>query len=306
MNNNTTARHTQTSERSIETTNHNIPTPDLGAQRVAIQGVEGSFHDIAAHQFFGNNVVPICCNTFEELFNTMSEDDSVLGLMAIENTIAGSLLHNYELLREHNFTIIGEHKLHIEHSIVCLPEDDWADITEVNSHPVALQQCRSFLARHPQMKVVEAEDTAGAARHIAQHHLRGHAAICHADAAKLYGLKVLENKIEDNKHNYTRFLALCDAWWADKFRDLHTTNKSSIVFTLPHEEGSLSQVLSIFTFYKINLTKIQSLPIIGKEWQYLFYVDVTYSDYIRYRQSIDAVRPLTKELRILGEFQAAE
>ena len=280
---------------------HNANSEPL---RIAIQGVEGSFHDIAAHQFFGNNASMICCNTFEDLFKAMRADDTALGLMAIENTIAGSLLHNYELLRENNCTIIGEHKLHIEHSIVCLPEDNWDDIVEVNSHPVALQQCRGFLSSHPSMKVVEAEDTAGAARHIAVHGLRGHAAICHADAARIYGLKVLRQGIEDNKHNFTRFLALCDAWWADKFRDLHTTNKSSIVFTLPHEEGSLSQVLSIFTFYKINLTKIQSLPIIGREWQYLFYVDVTYNDYVRYRQSIDAVRPLTKELRILGEYKA--
>ena len=274
--------------------------------RVAIQGVKGSFHDIATQQYFGTETQLICCPTFEDLFRKMREDDSALGLMAIENTIAGSLLHNYELLRENKFTIIGEHKLRIEHSIVCLPEDDWSDIVEVNSHPVALQQCRGFLSRHPQMKVVEAEDTAGAAQRIAEQNLRGHAAICHANVAQLYGLKVLENRIEDNKHNYTRFLALCDEWWADKYRELNQTNKSSIVFTLPHEEGSLSQVLSIFSFYKISLTKIQSLPIIGREWQYLFYVDVTYSDYIRYRQSIDAVRPLTKELRILGEFQAAE
>ena len=137
---------------------------------------------------------------------------------------------------------------------------------------------------------------------ISRKHMRGHAAICHAGAAPLYGMKVLEQGIEDNKHNYTRFLVLCDPWSADKLRDLHHTNKSSIVFSLPHEEGSLSQVLSIFSFYKINLTKIQSLPIIGREWEHLFYVDVTYDDYVRYRQSIDAVRPLLRELKILGEY----
>lgn len=135
--------------------------------------------------------------------------------------------------------------------------------------------------------------------------MRGHAAICHAGAAPLYGMKVLENSIEDNKHNFTRFLVLCDPWSVDSLRDLHHTDKSSIVFALPHAEGSLSQVLSIFSFYRINLTKIQSLPIIGREWQYLFYVDVCYDDYVRYRQSIDAVRPLTKELKILGEYRAA-
>ena len=272
-------------------------------KKIAIQGIRGSFHDIAAHQYFaGEDIELVCCDTFEEIFQQMRDDYSRLGLMAIENTIAGSLLHNYELLRDSGMTIVGEHKLHIEHSIMCLPEDDWDTITEVNSHPVALMQCRNFLGKHPQLKVVEASDTAGSAEMISRRQLRGHAAICHAGAAPLYGLKVLEQGIEDNKHNYTRFLLLSDPWAADKLRDLHHTDKSSIVFSLSHEEGSLSQVLSIFSFYKINLTKIQSLPIIGREWEYLFYVDVAYDDYVRYRQSIDAVRPLTRELKILGEY----
>ena len=289
-----------------------IPLPDLRRRvfffmqrmkQIAIQGIRGSFHDIAAHQYFSNDEVElICCDTFEQIFQEMRDDYSRLGLMAIENTIAGSLLHNYDLLRESGMTIVGEHKLHIEHSIMCLPEDDWDTLTEVNSHPVALMQCRAFLDKHPNMKVVEVGDTAGAAEEISRKHLRGHAAICHAGAAPLYGLKVLEQGIEDNKHNFTRFLMMSYPWSADKLRDLHHTTKSSIVFALPHEEGSLSQVLSIFSFYKINLTKIQSLPIIGREWEYLFYVDVSYDDYVRYRQSIDAVRPLIRELKILGEY----
>ena len=289
-----------------------IPLPDLRRRvfffmqrmkQIAIQGIRGSFHDIAAHQYFSNDEVDlICCDTFEQIFQEMRDDYSRLGLMAIENTIAGSLLHNYDLLRESGMTIVGEHKLHIEHSIMCLPEDDWDTLTEVNSHPVALMLCRAFLDKHPNMKVVEVGDTAGAAEEISRKHLRGHAAICHAGAAPLYGLKVLEQGIEDNKHNFTRFLMMSDPWSADKLRDLHHTTKSSIVFALPHEEGSLSQVLSIFSFYKINLTKIQSLPIIGREWEYLFYVDVSYDDYVRYRQSIDAVRPLIRELKILGEY----
>ena len=273
-------------------------------KRIAIQGIRGSFHDIAAHQYFeGEDIELITCDSFEHLFETLKADDTLLGLMAIENTIAGSLLHNYELLRESGLTIIGEHKLHIEHSIMCLPGDNLETIVEINSHPVALAQCRNYLSNHPEIKVAEASDTAGAAEKIGRLQLKGHAAICHADAADLYGLKVLKKSIEDNKHNFTRFLVLSDSWYADRLRDLHYTNKSSIVFTLPHEEGSLSKVLSIFSFYQINLTKIQSLPIIGKEWQYLFYVDVTYDDYFRYRQSIDAVKPLTQEMTILGEYQ---
>lgn len=273
-------------------------------KRIAIQGVEGSYHDMAAHRYFEDEEIElICCATFEELFEQMARDTKVIGMMAIENTIAGSLLHNYELLRESGLSIVGELKLRISHSIMCLPEDNWEDIKEVNSHPVALAQCRRWLTAHPSMKVVEAEDTAGSAEMISRLKMRGHAAICSKFAAPIYGMKILEEGIETNKHNFTRFLVMCDPWQADELCNPTQSNKSSIVFTLPHNEESLSQVLSIFSFYRINLTKIQSLPIIGREWEYMFYVDLSYSDYMRYRQSIDAVRPLTKQFKILGEYK---
>jgi prephenate dehydratase len=273
-------------------------------KRIAIQGSVGSFHDIAAHQYFKDEQIQlICCHTFEQVFENIKRDPTVIGMLAIENTIAGSLLHNYELLRNSGTTIVGEHKLHIEHSICCLPEDSWETIREVHSHPVALMQCRGFLADHPELKAVEATDTAGAAKLISEQNCRGWAAICNASAARLYGMKVLKESIEDNKHNFTRFLVVSDPRKADFLRPLDKTNKASLVFSLPHEEGSLSQVLSILYFYKINLTKIQSLPIIGHEWEYMFYVDVTFSDLIRYRQSIDAIIPLTKELKVIGEYK---
>ena len=273
-------------------------------RRIAIQGRIGSFHDIAAHLYFeGEQVQIICCATFEEVYDEIRRDPTIIGMTAIENTIAGSLLHNYELLRDSGTTVVGEHKLHIRHCICCLPDDDWDTIDEIHSHPVALMQCRDFLAKHPQMKAVETEDTAGAAEEIMLRQLRGKAAICHAEAARLHGMKVLEDSIEDNKHNFTRFLVVCDPRKADFLRPLEKTDKSSLVFSLPHEEGSLSKILTILSFYNINLTKIQSLPIIGHEWEYLFYVDVTYTNLTRYRQSIDAITPLTKELKILGEYQ---
>ena len=276
-------------------------------KRIAIQGVPGSFHDIAAHKFFPNEEIElICCDTFEEIFDHMQQDSTIIGMLAIENTIAGSLLHNYELLRDSGTTIVGEHKLRIKHSCVCLPEDDWDTLTEVNSHPVALAQCQAFLKRHPQLKIVEADDTAKSAEFIKTNNMRGHAAICSKYAAELYGMKILEEGIETNKHNFTRFLIVADTWRADDLRDRKHSNKGTIVFSLPHNEGSLSQVLSIFSFYKINLTKIQSLPIIGREWEYLFYVDVIFQDYLRFRQSIDAVSPLTRELKILGEYAEGE
>ena len=273
-------------------------------RRIAIQGEIGSFHDVASHCYFEDEDIElICCDTFEQVFNEMKKDSNVVGVVAIENTIAGSLLHNYDLLRESGAQIVGEHKLRISHSIMCLPDEDWKDITEVNSHPVALMQCREFLKKHPEFKVVETDDTAGSAKNISLHQMRGHAAICSKAAAPLYGMKILEEGIETNKHNFTRFLVLADPWQAEELCTPSRSNKASIVFSLPHNEGSLSQVLSIFSFYKINLTKIQSLPIIGREWEYMFYIDIMYNDYTRYRQSIDAVRPLTKQMKILGEYK---
>lgn len=275
-------------------------------KRIAIQGTLGSFHDIAAHKYFeGEEIELICCATFEDVFNAVQKDSKVIGLAAIENTIAGSLLHNYELLKQSNLQIVGEHKLRISHCICCLPDEDWDDITEVNSHPIALMQCRDFLSRHPHMKVVEAEDTARSAEIIKMNNQKGHAAICARSAAEMYGMKVLEDGIETNKHNYTRFLVIADPWQVDELnrgKNLQT-NKASLVFTLPHAEGSLSQVLSILSFYRINLTKIQSLPIIGREWEYQFYVDVVFDNLLRYKQSVAAITPLTKELKILGEYE---
>ena len=273
-------------------------------KRIAIQGIEGSFHDIAAHQYFeGEDIQLVCCQTFEQLFRELAADQTMIGMAAIENTIAGSLLHNYELLREAPVTIVGEHKLRIRHSLLCLPSDDWDDIEEVHSHPVALMQCRDFLERHEHFKLVEASDTAGAARDVAQGQIHGRAAIGSAALAQMYGLKVLEEGIETNKHNFTRFLVLSQPSRANLLRNILQTDKASIVFALPHEEGSLSQVLSVLSFYKLNLTKIQSLPIIGREWEYLFYVDIMYNDYTRYTQGIDAIRPLTSDLKILGEYK---
>ncbi|WP_281643723.1 prephenate dehydratase [Bacteroides zoogleoformans] len=275
-------------------------------KKVAIQGASGSFHDIAAHKYFeGEEIELICCASFEDVFASVKQDSNVIGMLAIENTIAGSLLHNNELLRQSGTQIVGEHKLRISHSFVCLPEEDWKDITEVNSHPIALMQCREFLNGHPDIKVVEAEDTALSAEIIKEKNLKGHAAICSKVAAERYGMKILQEGIETNKHNFTRFLVVADTWQADELNRHRKkeVNKASMVFTLPHTEGSLSQVLSILSFYNINLTKIQSLPIIGREWEYQFYVDVVFDNLLRYKQSIAAITPLTKELKILGEYE---
>ena len=279
-------------------------------KKVAIQGFEGSYHDIATREFFKDEEIElICCETFNEVFSAIATDSNVVALVAIENTIAGSLLHNYELLRDSGTVIVGEQKLRIAHCICCLPDEDRQDLREVHSHPVALAQCEAFLQRHPELKAVQAEDTALSAKEIMEKQLRGHAAICSTHAAKMYGMRILQENIETNKHNFTRFLVVADRWRADELKAEgigRQVDKANIVLSLPHQEGSLSQILSIFTFYRINLTKIQSLPIIGREWEYMFYVDVTFDDYTRFHQSIEAVRPLTKELTILGEYKAFE
>lgn len=271
--------------------------------RVAIQGVAGCFHDAAAREYFeGQDIETVPCETFNEMFNLLKSDASMLGILAIENTIAGSLLQNHELLRQSNMTIVGEYKKYISHSIAALPGQSIDDIAEVNSHPMALRQCEQYLQLHPKMKMVETYDTAGSAKMIAENNLVGHAAICGRYAAELYGLNVLEDDIQTNKRNFTRFLVVTDPWNSTEFKNQKAVDKASIAFTLPHSQGSLSAVLVIFSFYGMNLTKIQSLPIIGREWEYRFYVNLTFNDYTRYRQSIDAVRPLISDFKILGEY----
>ena len=273
-------------------------------KRVTIQGIAGCYHDAAAHEFFGDEEIEtIPCDTFPSMFDTLRGDPSLFATLAIENTIAGSLLQNHELLRKSNMTIIGEQKMHISHVLAALPGQSIESLTEVNSHPMALMQCENFLLRHPNMKMVEKNDTAGSACEIAEKQLMGHAAICGKYAAQLYGLEGLAEDIQTIKRNFTRFLILADPMAEQTLNPLHKKNKASLVFALPHEQGSLSQVLAIFSFYGMNLTKIQSLPILGREWEYRFYINLTFDDYTRYRQSVDAVRPLISDFKILGEYE---
>lgn len=273
-------------------------------KRVAIQGVSGAFHEIAARQYFENEDIEIVpCTTFKELFNRIGNDHDILGIVAIENTIAGSLLQNHNLLRESGCLITGEHKLRISHALAAMPGQKIEDIKEVHSHPIALMQCEDFLGQHNHLRAVESDDTALSAKEIAENNIIGRAAICSRFAAEKYGLEIIADEIETNKRNFTRFLIVAAPELAEKMIKDIKLNKSSMVFTLPHEEGSLAKVLSILSFYRVNLTKIQSLPIVGREWEYQFYISLTYDSYERYRQSLDAVRPLLKDFQLLGEFQ---
>lgn len=273
--------------------------------KVTIQGVEGCFHDAAAREYFGStNVETLPFDTFHDMFDALEGDASLVGIMAIENTIAGSLLQNHEMLRQSNLRIIGEHKMRISHVLAALPGQDINSLSEVNSHPMALMQCEQYLRRHPNLKMIEHYDTAGSAKEIAEKRLTGHAAVCGEYAARLYGLDILESGIETNRRNFTRFLIIANPLLVTEIGPAESEiNKASIVFTLPHTNGALSKVLTILSFYDMNLSKIQSMPIIGREWEYRFYVDLTFRSIVRYHQAIDAVRPLTNELMILGEYK---
>ncbi|MDL2277428.1 prephenate dehydratase [Parabacteroides sp. OttesenSCG-928-G07] len=272
-------------------------------KRVAIQGIAGSYHDMAARDYFENEEIEIVdCDTFKEVVNGVRKDPSLFGMMAIENTIAGSLLQNHELLRKSGLRIIGEYKLRISHSLAALPGSSIHEITEINSHPIALMQCGDFLDTLPNTKVVETGDTAMSARWISENKLKGHAAICSKNAANIYGLDILAEGIETNKRNFTRFLVLADRWVAEDMLRPSEINKASLVFALSHAPGSLSKVLSVLSFYDMNLSKIQSLPIIGREWEYLFYINLNFADYTRYKQALDAIKPLIKDFQILGEY----
>ena len=277
---------------------------------VAIQGFKGSYHEIATYNFFKNNhVTTQYCASFDNIFSAIEQNPlSTIGILAIENTIAGTLLYNNELLWQSNTKIVGEIKLRIKHCIACLPSDSLETITEINSHPIALMQCRSFIETMQGVKVVESEDTALSAQNIAENNLHHHAAICSEKAAEDFGLKILARSIETNQHNFTRFLVVANDSIAEQIKQLISTkvDKANIAFTLPHNQGCLSQVLSLLSFYKLNLTKIQSLPIIGREWEYQFFVDLTFDNHERFNQALAAVKPLVAELRNLGTYSQGE
>ncbi len=272
---------------------------------IAIQGGGGSNHEIAAKAYFEtDNIETVECDSFEQLFSTLKKDNSIYGIIAIENTLVGSILQNYTLLKESGLVIIGEYKLRIKHQLLALEGQTIEDITEVHSHPMALAQCKEFFKQYPHIKMISRDDTALSGKWIQDNQLKGMAAIAPGLAAEKYNLDIIAKDIETNKRNFTRFLIISDKGKTE-VEDLLITkkiNKSSLVFALPHSEGSLSKVLSILTFYNINLSKIQSLPVVGHEWEYLFYIDLVFEDYDRYLQSLDAIRPLTKKMKNLGEY----
>lgn len=274
---------------------------DSKMKRIAIQGGYGAFHEIAANKYFKDTELKIVPrNTFKDLFKALKEGKVDYAITAIENSLAGSILPNYTLLLDSKMKIIGEVLLRIKQNLVALPGEKIKNLYEVYSHPMALLQCQKFFEKYPHIKLIESIDTALSAQEISEKKQKGIGAIASDLAAKKYNLEILAESIETNKKNYTRFLIL-----QDKNGDNHidrNVNKASLSFALAHKIGSLSKILSILSYHDINLTKIQSMPIIGHSWEYQFYIDVDIEDYTRYQQSIESIKPFTSDLHILGEY----
>jgi len=275
---------------------------------VAIQGGFGAFHEIAARQFFGDIPIEIVpCETFADLFNELQDKKVDCGIVAMENSVAGSILQNLNLLRESGLSIMGEQYLRVVQNLIALPGQTIDDIREIHSHPIAIQQCSVFLneLRRKGVKIIDSADTALSVKWIREENLLGVAALGSELAAQMYDMEILKTEVETNKRNFTRFQIITESNTVMELEHIanQTINKATLCFSLHHEEGRLSQVLSVLSFYKMNLTKIQSLPIVGVEWEYFFYIDLIFTDYVRYQQAIEAVKPLTEHLQILGEYQ---
>lgn len=273
-------------------------------KRVAIQGVSGCFHDEAATLFYeelGYEVRIVPCSTFEQIYVEMANGNADAAVMAIENTSSGGLIPNFELLRKSGKQIKGEVFLHISQNLLVNPGTKLEDLKEVRTHFMAINQTREFFAQYPWIELVESENTAKSAAEVAEGKFRYVGAVASLHAAQKYGLEVLVPSIETYKMNYTRFLVMDDSLEIP----MEKVNKASLCFALPHKTGSLAHILSFLSFYDMNLTRIQSLPIPGMQWQYFFYADITFESYERYKQAISAVRPLLADLQILGEYHTS-
>lgn len=274
-------------------------------KRIAIQGGYGAFHEIAAMHYFNNDDIEILPrNTFKDLLKALKSHQVDYGIMAIENSLAGSILPNYSLIKESRMRVIGEIYLRIKQNLVALPGQKITDLKEVFSHPMAILQCQQFFDQYPGIRLIESIDTALSAKEIMDRKLEGVGAIASMLAARKFKLDILAESIETNKMNYTRFLILKEL--NGKFRVESEFNKASIHFAVAHKSGSLTKVLSILSYYDQNLTKIQSMPIMGKDWEYQFYVDLMFDDYVWFEKALEAIRPFTSELGLLGIYKKGE
>ena len=267
---------------------------------IAIQGAEGSNHHKVAKDFYGDTIELKECFSFDELVDNLIEKKADKGIMAIENTIAGSIIPNYALIDANNLHITGEEYLNIHHHLMALPGQKIEDIKEVCSHPMALLQCKVFFKKHPHIKLVEDVDTAEVAKRISQEKLKGVAAIATKLAAEIFGLEVLEDEIQTMKDNATRFVIVQTE---QPTNGIEHINKASLKFQLDHKRGSLAAILNVLSDCKMNLTKIQSLPVIETPWKYSFFVDVTFDEYKDYEKAIAIIEIMASAFKVLGAYK---
>lgn len=270
---------------------------------VAIQGVKGSFHHIVSQQFFEKPVHAIECLTFDEVVDSLINEACDAAIMALENSIAGSLIPNYALIDNHGLHIVGEHYLDIQHNLMALPNQSIDDIKEVYSHPMALLQCKEFFKQYPHIKLVEDKDTAEVADRIYKNNLVGIGAIASVKAAELFNLNILAYSIQTIKHNETRFVIVKRT---NSEVPENEINKASLKFEADHKRGSLATILNVMSDCKLNLTKIQSLPIVETPWKYAFFVDVTFDAYADFKKAKSIIDIMAQGFKILGEYKNAK
>ncbi|MGC1204291.1 MAG: prephenate dehydratase [Flavobacteriaceae bacterium] len=270
---------------------------------VAIQGVKGSFHHIVSQQFFEKQVETIDCLTFDRVVDALITEECDAAIMALENSIAGSIIPNYALIDKYNLHMVGEHYLDIQHNLMALPNQSIADIKEVYSHPMALLQCKEFFRLYPHIKLIEDKDTAEVAERIQKHKLKEVAAIASIMAAEIFELEILAHSIQTIKHNETRFVIVKRTNSEVPEIDI---NKASIKFETDHKRGSLAAILNVMSDCKLNLTKIQSLPIVETPWKYSFFVDITFENYSDFKKAKSIIDIMGEGFKVLGEYKNAK
>ena len=268
--------------------------------RIAIQGVPGSFHHQVALRNFGEDISILDFTTFEPVARAVASGEADFAVMAIENSIAGAILPNYDLIDRYGLSIRDEYYLPIGHQFMALPGQSIQEIREVRSHPMALLQCKAFFAQHPHIQLKEDTDTASVARDIADGNWKGVAAIASTIAADIYGMEILAPDIQTVKSNFTRFIIL----QKDAITLKKAVNKASIKVTILNEKGGLAKLLTLIAENGIDLSKIQSIPVIEKPWEYAFFLDLVFEDHAIFSQTIDEIKTSFGEVKIFGEYQS--
>jgi len=267
---------------------------------IAIQGAEGSNHHKVARDFYGTLIALKECMSFDALVDSLLDASANVGVMALENTIAGSIIPNYALIDSNNLHIIGEEYLNIHHHLMCLKGQKIENIKEVWSHPMALLQCKEFFKKYPHIKLVEDVDTADVAKRISNEKLLGIGAIAPKIAAEIFDLEIIEDEIQTIKENATRFVIVQTDAPNNKNEEI---NKASLKFQLNHKRGSLAAILNVLSDCKMSLTKIQSLPVIETPWKYSFFVDVTFENYKEYEKAKVILEIMAEEFKVLGTYK---